>query len=293
MAADTRGKSFAFDAEDFHSAESDDAVSNPLERTLIQAIESECLPRCRHITASSPNIARAYQAKYGVPTPVSILNVFPLIDVPARPSSPSSAGPVRLYWFSQTIGPSRGLEQAVPILSKMRTPTELHLRGLESPGFREELTRKAADAGYLGRIEYLPLAPPEEMARLSQPFDLGLSVELTTPENRNLCLTNKIFAYLLAGVPVILSRTEAQTEIADALGDAAVLIDLEDPDDSARILDNWLAEKSNRERACSHAWQLARERFNWDVEQQKLVNVFAKSLNSDPGISEPLFANET
>src|SRR5262249_28268120 len=162
--------------EDFHSAETEAALDDSLECTLIHSIERENLARCRHITASSPNIARAYAAKYGVPDPVPILNVFSLADAPASPGLLSRDPPLRLYWFSQTIGSNRGLEPLLRILASMRAPAELHLRGLESPGFRETMSREARRAGFGGRIALHSLAPPNEMVRLAQPYHFGLSV---------------------------------------------------------------------------------------------------------------------
>ena len=39
---------------------------------------------------------------------------------------------------------------------------------------------------------------------------MGLSLEESRPRNRDLCLTNKVFVYLLAGIPQLLSHTAAQ-----------------------------------------------------------------------------------
>ena len=41
-------------------------------------------------------------------------------------------------------------------------------------------------------------------------FDVGLALELSEPENRDLCLTNKVFTYMLAGNAMILSETSMQ-----------------------------------------------------------------------------------
>jgi hypothetical protein len=61
------------------------------------------------------------------------------------------------------------------------------------------------------------MAPPEEMVRQAAPYDIGLSLETDISDNRSLCLTNKIFTYLLAGVPVLLSDTPAQRALAPRL----------------------------------------------------------------------------
>ncbi len=176
-------------------------TDDPVELKLIEQIESTCLPRCSYVTASSPAIARAYATQYGIGEPTTILNVFPLSEAPAAPSAPRSGNAHKLYWFSQTIGPGRGLEAIVPVLAAMQTPCELHLRGIEAPGFRQALLDIARRAGFRGNIHFHELAPAREMARLASEYDLGLSLELAIPRNRDLCLTNKIFTYSARGRP--------------------------------------------------------------------------------------------
>ena len=87
-------------------------------------------------------------------------------------------------------------------------------------------------------------------------------------ENRRLCLTNKIFTYLLAGVPVVLSDTPAQRVLAPDLGGAAALVPLSDPTAIAATLDR-LATGLDQARA--EALRLGRERYNWEVEKGALL----------------------
>ena len=47
-------------------------------------------------------------------------------------------------------------------------------------------------------------------------YDVGLAMELSTAdENRNLCLTNKIFAYLQSGLYILATDTQAQKRFMD------------------------------------------------------------------------------
>ena len=77
---------------------------------MISLIESRWLPGCAYMTAVSPGIADAYVENYGVAQPHVVLNVFPKSHAPsgATPRGTARPGP-SLYWFSQTIGPDRGL----------------------------------------------------------------------------------------------------------------------------------------------------------------------------------------
>jgi hypothetical protein len=275
LAARFRGVPFAFDAEDFHSAETVASESDPAESASVAAIESELVPHAAYVTASSPLIAEAYAERYHVPTPCVVLNVFPLRDAPIVPYTPdvSPNGTRRLYWFSQTTGRGRGLEQIVGVLACMRTRCSLHLRGIPSPGFPSQLRATACASGYEGEIEFLPTGPAGEMVRLAAPYDLGLCLEQRSPRNRDLCLTNKVFTFLLAGLPIACTPTQAQAALVSELGDAALLLDPAKPEKAAAALDRFFSDNIRPTAARSAAWKAGHERFSWDLEQARVLQL--------------------
>jgi glycosyltransferase involved in cell wall biosynthesis len=278
LAARRAGGAYGFDAEDFHDAETEAALSDPAERMAASVLQSRLLSGCAHLTASSPLISRRYEEVYRV-RPRTVLNVFPLDQAPeasAGPGTITAARPARIYWFSQTIGEGRGLEAIVSVLGRMRTPAELQLRGFPAPGYAGHLQALAIQAGLRRPIRFLAPGPPSEMARLAASADLGLSTEESRPLNRDLCLTNKIFVYLLAGIPQLLSDTAAQSALAPELGEAAFLADLRQPDAVAAILDEFLSDPGRVAAARRKARELAAQRFCWDVEK----SVFLDSIRA-------------
>jgi len=278
FAAGARGVAYGFDAEDFHDAETIGLAEDRVEAAARHRLQSRLLPGSALFTTASPLISRQYEISYGA-KPQTLLNVFPLAQAPAAPVDPgpvSETRPARLYWFSQTIGPGRGLEAAIAVLGRMRTPTELHLRGFVAGDYRARLESLAATAGRAGALRFLAPAPPAEMVHLAADADLGLSLEETRPLNRDLCLTNKVFAYLMAGVPQLLSNTTAQRNLAPELGAAAQLVDPGAVDATARQLDVFLADSARVAVARRAAWDLARRRYCWEIEQRDLLDAIRR-----------------
>ncbi|MDO8541018.1 MAG: hypothetical protein Q7S40_11325 [Opitutaceae bacterium] len=279
-AADTCRKSFGIDLEDFHDAETEAATRDPIERKARHALQRALLPRARHLTAAAPLIAQEYEKRYDV-RPTVVLNVFPRHEAPATPPTRpafSAANPARLYWFSQTIGPGRGLEAVVAIIARMRTPVELQLRGFADSSYVATMQSRARAMGLARPVAELPPAPASEMVRLAAAADLGLSVEESMPLNRDLCLTNKVFAYLLAGIPQLLSRTSAQVAVAPELGSAALLGALDDPTATAAMLDAFLGDATRVTQARLHAWKVAQERYCWDAEKEIFLRTIGSAL---------------
>lgn len=266
-AAARDGSRCAFDAEDFHSGESRPEGDGAASNILAREIESRFLPKCDYLTAASPLIAKAYESQYGM-TPTTLLNVFPLEEAvdPKEPEHEPS-----FYWFSQTIGPGRGLEEMIEILRCLSQRVRLDLRGHISTNFREQLESLVQNS----RVDLRFLSPdaPSTMVAHSAGYTAGLGLETGFSVNNGIALSNKIFTYLLAGVPVILSRTPAQEAIALELGNACLLVDLTNPAEASAALASWLDSPERLSRARELSFQLGRQRFNWDVEKQKLLEL--------------------
>lgn len=277
IAAQHHRARFGFDAEDFHIGELLDTPENQAEIRVRDRIERTLLPKCHHLTAASPGIAAAYAKRYSVKME-PILNVFSRSDAPA--SLPQRDRPISsLYWFSQTIGAGRGIEAIVQAMGQMQTPVELYLRGLPANGYVDQLKQLAASVNVGDRIHFLPSASPLEMVKLAADNDIGLSLELETPYNRAICLTNKIFTYLLAGLPVLMSKTQAQSELSRQLGSASVLIDVNNSAAIAQTLEQQLSDPMQRLAARQQAWNLGHTKFNWDVEQYRFLSVVERGLS--------------
>jgi glycosyltransferase involved in cell wall biosynthesis len=256
-----------FDAEDFHSGEVIDGPGEALRMKMVEAVEGALLPSCSYLTAAAPLIAEGYVARYGVSRPTTILNVFP-IDMAPKQISVAASAMLRAYWFSQTIGLDRGLQAFLQAMARAKTPIELDIRGGDRSGHGETLRALARELGIGDRVKLLPVGEPQEMVRMAAAYDIGLSLETDVSENRRLCLTNKIFTYLLAGVPVVMSDTPAQRALAPDLGAAALLVSLAAPDAMAAALDRFVVSLG---RAKIEAQRLGRERYNWDVEKKALL----------------------
>ncbi len=275
-AARRRGALLGFDAEDFHSGEGTGAPGETFRMQMVETVERAFLPSCTYTTAASPLIGEAYARRYGV-SPSTVLNVFPLSMAPPHPK-PRNAGPLRAYWFSQTIGLDRGLQSFIEAMAKARAAVTLDIRGSNRWGHGDALLALARELGIGDRVKLLPMASPGEMVQLASLYDIGLSLETDVSENRRICLTNKIFTYLLAGVPVVMSDTPAQSRLAPDLGAAARLCSLADPAGLASTLDE-LASEAILAEAAAEAWRLGRERYNWDREQAILLRSVAEAFD--------------
>lgn len=278
MAGRRTNTPYALDLEDFHSAEQDSNPEADLSHALAERIERDILPGAAFLTAGSRAMADAYRDKYGV-NPITIHNTFPLPDrEPDFSRAPGEA--LRLYWFSQTIGVGRGLEDVIKAIGLANISAELHVRGNPVTGYLESLQRLAADAAPSLQLIYHEPASPARMIELCRSYDIGLAVEPGFSFNNKIALSNKAFTYMLAGLAVVFTDTPGQRPLALDLGNAALLYQPGDVAALAAGLKRWADDKELLGAAKMAAWKSAKRRWHWqhDSERGALLQVVRNVL---------------
>jgi glycosyltransferase involved in cell wall biosynthesis len=282
QAARKNGALVAFDAEDFESGYFTIQSGPEKIDRLIEDVERKYLPGCCYVTAASPSIAAAYRTKYRIPLPTGILNVFPISERPKQFRETAPSDPVRLYWFSQTIGPGRGLEDVVRAMGRLQHyKIQLHLRGIARTDYWQHLQNLARTNSVDPQaiIVRSPL-PPEEMICAASEFDVGLALEQPLSFNRDVCLTNKIFSYLLAGNAIAASHTCGQRPIMEQIGRAGFLYHSGDVDALADGIGQWCENRKELDQARRKAWFWGSRSFNWEQEKSKFLMVVNNVLTA-------------
>ncbi|MDH5230958.1 MAG: hypothetical protein OEY38_12910 [Gammaproteobacteria bacterium] len=261
-----------YDAEDYLPGELPDRIEYQGLSSLYDRLLGYYIRTCNYVSAASPLISQQLFKRYGVKSTV-ILNVFPLDHAKYEPKQNLNVHGPSMYWFSQTVGEGRGIEKMIVIMQYMKTPAHLYLRGHVDVEYKNGLLELAGNQ-LNKRIHFLPSAEPNCMVSLARPYTLGLSIDESQPLNRDICITNKIFTYLLAGIPVLLSSTQANTELAHRLKDAALLFDMEQPQATAQALDEFFTDASRIGSAKKTSLELALKRYNWEHEKHiMLINI--------------------
>jgi len=255
---------YAIDLEDFHDGQFEGGRECDPQRALIRALQLRVLPAAAFVTAGSSAIAAQYERAYGIPV-LPIHNTFPL-PAHAPDPEPPGHGALRLYWFSQTVGAGRGLEDVARAVTLAGIRAELHLRGSARPDYIAAL--QCISPRKLAIFTHSP-APPDRMVELSRPYDVGLSGEEGRVLNHKLCLGNKALTYILGGLAVVLTDTLGHRPFADDLADGALCYRSGDIASLADGLRRWAADRGLLRRARQAAWNAARNRWNWEDRRDK------------------------
>jgi glycosyltransferase involved in cell wall biosynthesis len=270
-----------FDAEDFHSGTSPHSGGTSRDALLAEQFEERILPECDYVSAASPLIANQYATKYSIETPATILNVFSKSERPPFFRASERDEPLRLCWFSQTIGAGRGIEDVIRAMGLLKAyEVELHLLGQWQAGYKSQLDRLLESLALRASCvrKHDPLLP-NEVVGWSAKYDVGVAGEPLDSLNARFCLSNKIFTYMLAGNAIVASATPAQKRLIEEGRGVGCCYEPGDVTRLAEHLQRWCVDRGALNIARRRAWDLGDQKFNWDLEKVNFVQLVEKVLS--------------
>lgn len=253
----------AFDFEDWYTEDllEKDKQKRPLN--FMRRLEDYALKNANITYTTSKCLAVSLAKTYNAPEPKVVYNVFDNDENIHKDKKFND--PVKLVWFSQTIGEGRGLEEFIELMVNSKANFELNLIGEINLNYKNLLVSKTQNK-FL--ITFHELVKPNHLLKKLTEFDIGLALEQTTPASRNLTITNKFFQYLNAGLPIICSKTEGQEEIFN-LHQPGIM--LNDKSSDLNDIDEFLTD----ERKLNYKRQMAIKTaitYHWQNEKMKLIN---------------------
>lgn len=275
------GRRVAADFEDWHSEDLLPSARAGRPLRLLREIELNLLRHAAYTTTTSECLATELQKMSGGRRPIVLTNSFPLQPAPP-PRDPTR--PVALVWFSQTIGPGRGLEMFLDAWSLSSAASRLKLVGDLATGYAESLVARISSARRKD-LEFVPLLTPAKLPPFLAVHDIGLALEATTPRSRDLTITNKILQYLNAGLAIIATPTAGQKEVLSRAPGAGLSANLDSPSQFARELDGLLRDRPALSAMGRSGRRAAESIYCWEKESPRLVETVEWALQLSASVT--------
>lgn len=175
--------------------------------------------------------------------------------------------PILLYQGGIQIG--RGLDklvQAAPLFKKGV------LVFIGDGRIKPELEKAVKEQGLEERVKFLPKVPVEDLMHYTKNAYLGFQVLNNICFNHYSASSNKLFEYMMSGVPVIAcSFPEIQRVVeTEKVG---VCVDSHDPKSIAEGVNYLLDHPEVREQMMQNCFQ-AREKYNWNEEKKSFIEIY-------------------
>ena len=220
-------------------------------------------------------------------TPVVVHNTPPLDgeDASPRPGLREQAGvgpdtPLVVYVGSMT----RWHKQSV-ILEALTSLPGVHLALVVSPSnrFVQETVELANRLGISDRVNVVPKVPPESLVAFIREADVGVCPLVRYP-NAEIALPNKLFEYLHAGLPLVVSDCATMGEFVRSHGLGAVA-SLDDPQAWAAGIEHALRAHPYRDRP--DAWEALKREWSWERQEKRLLGLYRPWRGDPTTSSEP------
>ncbi len=263
-------KKLVYDSHELFT-ETPELTDRPKVKKIWLSIENYIFPKLKHIYTVNESIASIYKKKYNVDVKV-IRNIAPIFlnkSLDVALSNKVKGNNKMLILQGSGINMDRGAEEALTMMKYLENTVLYVIGGGDVFDRLKELVKKfqLEDKVFIkNRMPYHQLMEYTKIA------DLGLSLDKGTNLNYEYSLPNKVFDYIQAKTPLLVSNRK---EIANLVLDNNIGLVVEnlDPEKLAETVKGIFSDHERLKK-----WQenlgLAQVKYNWEKESEKLKQVF-------------------
>jgi glycosyltransferase involved in cell wall biosynthesis len=246
-------------------------------RSFIQGIwrwiEKRILPRIDFASTVSLSVALAYQQHYGVK--MEIIRNLPFGNrKEARRPDLLDCGPKKIIIYQGALNVGRGLER---MITAMQYLDDFKLQIFGDGDINEQLKKLSKQLRLEDRVYFMGRYPFEELKGYTRQASLGISLEEDIGLNYRYALPNKLFDYIQAGIPVLVSDLPEMKNVVEEYDIGRVV---KDPD--PELLANQVKEMMNSDELRMR-WKKnlrkAADELCWEKEEEKLLDLYRKALS--------------
>lgn len=243
--------------------------NRPLTQRFWSAVEHLCIRFADGIITSGERDSELLRQRYKIPLPVTINNH------PPRRLNPGDKYILRkqfhiadtdfVFLYQGWLMRGRGLFHMIDIATAIDT---VHIVIMGDGALRREIELYAQRKNVAGRVSFTGAMRYEEMLQYTAGADVGCALIEDYGLSYRHARPNKMFEYIQAHVPVLVSTMPAMQEVVDVWGVGVAVA----PDDTAAILQGVKKLTEDREfyRQCVDNCKRAAAVFHWEEEEKKL-----------------------
>lgn len=201
----------------------------------------------------------------GSEKPQLVIENFPFFAEPAAARS-APTDRVRVVYLGG-FGSGRFTEEIIDSFAQLPPSTSLDIVGYGRPDYVARLNRRLNDLA-VDHIRLLPAVPYSKITDLFSDYDVGVALYRNTNLNNYYCAPNKVYDYLMNGMPVIANRYPGLVSVIEK-NRVGVCVDTVDGTSLGRAIDTIV-----RERMWENITPDLRRRYSWERQEAEYLAVF-------------------
>lgn len=270
LASKLKNKPLVYDSHEYFT-EVPELVNRPAVQKTWEWLEKRTLPKLKYAYTVCDSIAEIYRQKYG--TSFRVVRNFPMASQLKKDSPARSEKNEKTVLYQGAINVHRGLEQAI-LAMKYLNHARLLIAG--DGDIRVQLEKLVQQEKLENKVEFLGRLPISELAKITPTADLGLSVEEDVGLNYRFALPNKLFDYIQAEVPVLVTNLPEMAAIVTRYRIGEIAGSLE-PEKLAAKINLALFDEAKRQKWKDNL-KVAASELTWENEEKRLILIFEPFL---------------
>lgn len=266
LASKLRRKLMIYDSNELFT-EIPELIGHKAKKNIWGWVEKRCIKRAKRVITVSNGVAQQLKLRYGV-EPVVIRNV----PLPYQITGSRSTTPTIIYQGYLNMG--RGIEL---IISTMLYLPNYSLIVAGKGEIENELKALVQQRNLGNRVKFLGRISPEQLRSITASAWLGISLEEDLGLNYRYALPNKLFDYIAAQVPVLVSDLPEMRQIVDSYG-VGIIAKSREPQQLAEQIKTFLSDQ-NLQKATNSNLTNAAHILNWENEKLKLIEVIDEAVS--------------
>jgi len=262
-------KKLVYDSHELFT-EVPELINRPFQQGFWLNIEEYILPKLKNYYTVCKSIADYYDSKYQTNFNV-IKNVPCQIKNTKTSCFPFQTNSKKIILYQGAINKGRGLELMIEAMKFINNSIFVIIG---SGDIEKELFQQVTDLKLQEKVKFISRITPEELQKLTPLADLGLSIEEDLGLNYSFSLPNKIFDYIQANVPILVSDLVEMKQIVEKYKVGEIILDR-----NSLALANQIKLMLKKDKNL-YTKQLikAGNELIWEKESDKLIEIF-KTLN--------------
>jgi len=235
-------------------------------KSVWKFIEKTIVPKLKRTYTVSKPIADIYNKMYK--TDFKVIRNYP--NYSENQSSTNiieTSKKVIIYQGALNIG--RGIEL---VIKAMKLIDNAIFAIIGDGDITQSLKNLIIDEGVNDKVLFLGKIPFEELHNYTKSANIGISLEDDTNLNYHYSLPNKLFDYIQAGIPVLVSNLPEMKKIVQDYNIGEVLMSRK-VEDCSKLINDMLTNEIQQIEWKNNLKQAAKE-LCWENQEKELLNIF-------------------